>query len=191
MEQIYKSTSTFVISFIRGIIYGFPFVFIGPNVTIRCRKKISIGKFTRIEEFSEIDGLGNAGIKIGDNCKIGKYSILRVPPTPEAFGEGILIGDYTTIAEYCFIGGAGLVEIGKKCSIGQYVSIHPQNHLSSGKECETEELGIKVCDNVWIGAKATLLDGTFIEGNSIIGACALLNKQYSSGKIIGIPARNV
>ncbi|MFT5132242.1 MAG: acetyltransferase-like isoleucine patch superfamily enzyme [Gammaproteobacteria bacterium] len=181
----------YVLAFFRGILRGYWMVFLGPGVNIRHRKGVKIGKFSRIESFVEIDGFGEVGVNIGRNCKIGKYSIIRVPPTPEIPGAGVAIADYTTIAEFCFLGGAGLVEIGEKCSIGQYVSIHPQNHIGPDKDSATEERGIKVCDNVWIGAKATLLDGTFVDSNTIIGACALLNKRYTSGTVIGIPAKNV
>ncbi|AQS47179.1 hypothetical protein BMG03_04720 [Thioclava nitratireducens] len=71
------------------------------------------------------------------------------------------------------------------------MSFHPQNHLGPGKSSGTTQFGISVRSNVWIGAKATLLDGTYIDEHTTVGACALLNKRYSSGTVIGVPAKNV
>ena len=73
--------------------------------------------------------IGSKGIKIGRECKIGKFSILRVPSSPFLKGKQITIDDFSTIGEFCFIGGAASVKIGKNNSIGQYVSIHPHEHM--------------------------------------------------------------
>lgn len=179
------------VAFIRGLLRGYAFVFIGRGVTIRHRRKVKIGRFSRIDDFAEIDGFGRIGVRIGNHCKVGKYSIIRVPPTPDVPGIGVSIGDRSTLAEFCFIGGAALVDIKENCSIGQYVSMHPQNHAGPSKSSGTTEIGIFVNSDVWIGAKATLLDGTYVDKNTIVGACALLNKHYSSGTLMGIPANNV
>lgn len=180
-----------LIAVIRGSLLGYSFVFIGRGVKIRNKGKVKIGRFTRIDDFAEIDGFGELGVHIGRNCKVGKYSIIRVPPTPDIPGAGISLGDCSTLAEFCFIGGAALVDIKENCSIGQYVSMHPQNHSDPRKSGETTSTGITVSSDVWIGAKATLLDGTFVDKNTIVGACALLNKHYVSGIVLGVPARNV
>jgi acetyltransferase-like isoleucine patch superfamily enzyme len=179
------------VAFIRGLFRGYAFVFIGRGVKIRHRRKVKIGRFSRIDDFAEIDGFGKYGVRIGNHCKVGKYSIIRVPPTPDIPGIGVSIGDHSTLAEFCFIGGAALVDIKENCSIGQYVSMHPQNHSGPSKSSVTTEIGIFVNSDVWIGAKATLLDGTYVDKNTTVGACALLNKRYASGTVLGVPAKNV
>ncbi|MDN3679477.1 acyltransferase [Vibrio tapetis subsp. quintayensis] len=183
--------------FIRGLLHGYPLVFIGKGVTLRSKNNIRIGSFTRIEDFVELDGFGTEGISIGSYCKVGKYSIMRVPSAPHVIGTGIIVGDRTTFAEYCFVGGAGKVNIGTDNSIGQYVSIHPQNHSHSNGEKQsklhnntgTTEEGIIIGSNVWIGAKVTILDGSKISDFSTVAAMSLTRSEFKSHVLIaGIPA---
>lgn len=157
---------------LRGLMRGYWLVFIGKGVTIRARHKVRIGRFTRIEDYVEIDGFGELGIDIGTHCKVGKFSILRVPPVPYRKGAGIHIADHTTFAEYCFIGGAAPVEIGRGNAFGQYNSIHPENHLPKTRASDTETccVGIRIGDDNWFGAKVTLLDGSSIKSKSIFAA---------------------
>jgi acetyltransferase-like isoleucine patch superfamily enzyme len=177
---------------VRGLSRGYWMVFVGRGVTIRARRKVKIGRFTRIEDYVELDGFGVEGIKIGEFCKIGKYSILRVPPVPYLPGIGISVGDRTTIAEFCFIGGAGRVEIGERNSFGQYVSVHPQNHLpvQDRDERDVSSVGVVIgCDN-WLGAKSTLLDNSCIGNRSIVAAGAIVTKQFKSDSLLaGVPAK--
>ena len=52
--------------------------------------------------------------------------------------------------------------------------------------------GVEIGKNVWIGTKATILDGVRIGDNAIIGAYSLVNKDVPSGnKVVGIPARKI
>ncbi len=180
--------------FVRGVARGFPGVYIGKSVKIRGKNNIRIGRLTRVEDFCELDGFGEQGIVIGRRCKIGKFSIVRVPGVPFEKGAGVEIGDGTTFGEYCFIGGAGRVRFGNGNSIGQYCSFHPQNHLpfedSFGcDETKTSELGIEFGDRNWVGAKATILDGASLGDESIVGACTLFRGRFGSRKlVVGVPA---
>jgi len=180
------------VSFLRGLIKGYPLVFFGKHVTIRCRKKLKIGKFSRIEDFVEIDAFGSTGVTIGRETKIGKYTILRVPGVPFKMGAGISIGDRTTLAEFCFVGGAGLVSIGEDNSIGQYVSIHPQNHVNSHKLSPTISKGITIGSNNWVGAKVTILDGVTLGDGNTFGAGTVVTKSFRCGKtVLGNPGKAI
>lgn len=182
----------YLFDFARGILHGYPGVLIGRNVIFRNKNLIRIGKYTRIEAYCELDGYGSKGITIGSNCKLGRFTIIRVPGDPNTLGNGVCIGDGTTFAEFCFVGGSGFVEIGIDNSIGQYVSLHPQNHMSAGKDVGTSNIGIKVGDNNWIGAKATILDGVVIGNNNIVGAMTLVNKDIKNfQKHIGVPNKSI
>ena len=45
-------------------------------------------------------------------------------------------------------------------------------------------------NNVWIGAKVTFLDGSFVDDNSIVAAGAVVNGIYPNNSIIGgVPAK--
>lgn len=178
----------------RGFINGYVFVFIGSNVKLYSREKIKIGKFTRIEDFVELDGFGEGGIEIGSKCKIGKYSILKVPPLPYKQGASISIGDGTALSEFCYIGGASPVLIGKFNAIGQYFSIHPENHFHVDGMNNVENVcavGIKIGDHNWFGAKSTILDGVTMPSGCTVGAGAIVVKGVypMSCLLVGVPAK--
>ncbi len=175
----------------RGVLRGYWLVFLGRSVVIRARKRVSIGKFSRIEDYVELDGFGSEGIQIGSFCKVGKFSVVRVPSVPYLPGVGIIIGDGSTLAEYCFVGGAARVVIGSHNAIGQYVSMHPQNHLPNGEkeETRTSSLGIRIGNDNWIGAKATILDGSSIADRVIVAAAAVVRGEFGSDVLVaGVPA---
>ena len=181
-----------VCQLLRGLMRGYWLVFIGKGVVIRARNKVCIGRFTRIDDHVEIDGFGELGICIGKHCKVGKFSILRVPPVPYKKGEGIRIADQTTFAEYCFVGGGALVDIGKRNAFGQYNSIHPENHLrkTRGSNTETRRIGIRIGDDNWFGAKVTLLDGSNLGDRSILAAGSVVRGTFPDDIMAaGVPAQ--
>ena len=50
--------------------------------------------------------------------------------------------------------------------------------------------GIKIGNNVWIGAKATFLDGSVVGNNSIVAAGAVVRGIFPDNVIIGgVPAK--
>jgi len=53
-----------------------------------------------------------------------------------------------------------------------------------------EQEPIVVGDNVWMGMKSTILKGSHIPDNCVIGACSLVNKKFNkeSSLIVGVPA---
>ena len=102
------------------------------------------------------------------------------------------IGDETTFAEFCFVGGASEVIVGKANSVGQYVSIHPENHLPvrGDGSVKTTSKGVLIGNDNWIGAKATILDGSRIDDRSQVAACAVVNMHIPSKVLVaGIPAK--
>ena len=92
--------------------------------------------------------------------------------------------------------GMGFVEIGDNTIFGNYVSIHPENHNYGDPTRPIREQGVnskggvKIGNNCWIGAKATILDGTVIGDNCIVAAGAVVKGVFPNNTIIGgIPAK--
>lgn len=54
-------------------------------------------------------------------------------------------------------------------------------------------VSVKIGDHVWIGTGVTILKGTSIAENCMVGAASLLCKQYSNPNcvIAGVPAKEV
>ena len=168
---------------------------LGKNVRFFNLPKISFGKFLKIGSNVYISALGKEGIIFGNNVGIGDFSRIVVSTSLNDIGSHIKIGNNVGIGEFAYLGGAGGLEIGDECIIGQYLSCHPENHNyeeinQSIRFQGTTRKGIKIGRNCWIGSKVTILDGVEIGEGSIIAAGAVVNKSFPANSIIGgVPAK--
>ena len=169
---------------------------LGKSVRLRNIKKIYFGNNVRLDDYVYVDAFGADGVSFGDNFSIGSFSKIIVSTSYNDMGSFIKIGKNIGIGEYAYIGGAGGVEIGNDTIVGQYLSIHPENHVF--KDLNTPirlqgvtRKGIKIGQNVWIGSKVTILDGVNIGDGCIISAGSVLTRgEYKSNSIIaGNPAK--
>lgn len=153
------------------------------------------GGLVRIEENCLIDCLSREGISVGRNFKLGAYSRMIASGSIADLGKGITIGDNVGIGEFAYIGGAGGVVIGADCIIGQYLSMHPENHIFSDpnrliRDQGVTRQGIEIGAGCWIGAKVTILDGAVIGKGSVIAAGSVVTKSFPGRSLIGgVPAR--
>lgn len=116
--------------------------------------------------------------------------------TGRFFGR-VTIGNNVFFNRGCYVAVHESLVIGDDCLFGEQVSIHDENHtLGRG----SEPIGsrgfttapIVIGRNVWIGAKATILQGVRIGDNAVIGANAVVTKDIPANSIaVGIPARAV
>ncbi len=161
---------------------------------------------------------------IGRKVRIGRHC------TFEGDLKTISIGDESRIDSYCVIGARNgidsrwkghhfLIQIGKKCIIGQYNHITAINKIVIGDNLLTgrnvlitdnshgcfteEELAIHPLErelkskgeviigkNVWIGDKATIMPGVHIGDGCIIGANSVVTHDIPSYCVaVGNPAR--
>ena len=87
------------------------------------------------------------------------------------------------------------IEIGDDCIIADSVHIYDHDHqfdnvLKLIKEQGYKTAPVKIGNNVWIGAKATILKGVTIGDGAIIGANAVVNKDVPTNAIVaGNPAQ--
>lgn len=106
-------------------------------------------------------------LEIGRNSKISSFSKIKATDGP------LIIGSHVSIGTCCFIASDTMgVKIGDYCLIGPNVTITGNNHkydrldipiCVQGKASK----GIRIGNNVWIGAGACILDGAEI-GNGVI-----------------------
>ncbi|MBP7507589.1 MAG: acyltransferase [Prolixibacteraceae bacterium] len=107
----------------------------------------------------------------------------------------LIIGEKTLVGRFSVIACRKRLKIGKNCLIAESVSIRDHDHLFEDKEKMINQQGyvekdIEIGDNVWIGAKVTILKGVTIGENSIIGANAVVSKSIPRDSIaVGIPAK--
>ena len=142
--------------------------------------------------------------KIESNCSIVciKGGKLTISNSKISFGTniiadkgGMLLIDQSFIGRNCVITAKEKVIINKNCLIAEMVVIRDQDHItavSDGKH-EREKFkteSIKIEENVWIGAKATILKGVQVGKFSVIAASAVVTNGVPPFQVwAGIPAK--
>jgi acetyltransferase-like isoleucine patch superfamily enzyme len=131
--------------------------------------EIDIGPGTVIHRGAMLIPLGGH-IRLGYRCRVNPYSIL--------YGHGGLsIGDYVRIAAHCVI--------------------VPANHgtaLDEGPIAEQplSKCGIRIGNDVWLGAGVRVLDGAVIGDGCVVAAGAVVRGELAPyGIYAGVPARRV
>jgi len=179
----------------RGLVKTRKKIFIGSNTKIYNTSNISFGKSITIEKNCTIDGFSSEKVMLGDCVKIGAYSLLSSTSHLSKYGKGLKIGNNSSVGQFTEFGAAGGIEIGNDVIMGSYVSFHSENHNFSDtskliREQGVTSKGIKIGNNVWVGAKVTFLDGCSVGNNSVVAAGAVVNGIYPDNSIIaGIPAK--
>lgn len=172
-------------------------VYVHPTSVIKCSSRLKFGRNLNIDRDCYIDALSRNGLVLGDNVSFGINTCLRVTGSLSKIGNGITIGNNVGLGSHGFYGcGVGLLSIGDDCIFGNYVSIHPENHnyQNLGQPIRLQGVnssgGVSIGNNCWIGAKATILDGTKIGDGSIVAAGAVVKGDFPPNVIIGgIPAK--
>ncbi len=144
--------------------------FVHPKAYVQLSSKISIGMGTTIRLYAFVYTSG-ARIVFGKECDLGQFSTVGVKH------QDIVIGDYVRM--------------------GPHVNLVANNYLFERRDIPmfkqgVSAKGIKIGNDVWIGAGATILDGVQIGDGAIVAAGAVVNKDVSPYSIVGgIPAREI
>jgi acetyltransferase-like isoleucine patch superfamily enzyme len=180
---------------LRGALFLRKKVFLGRNCTIRNKKNIHFGKNVTIEQNTRIDGYAYEKIILSNNVRIGAFSNLTCTSHMSKYGRGLKMGENSAIGDFTHFGASGGIEIGEDVIMGSYISFHSENHNFNDKERLIREQGvtskgIKLGNNIWVGAKVTFLDGCIIGDNCVIAAGAVVNGTFPNGVVIGgVPAK--
>lgn len=195
---------SFILSQLLGLLRGGRFLLylrnpqmaiLGKRVSFFNISGIKLGRFLKLGHDVHISALGKEGVSIGDYVGIGAFSRVVVSTSLNQLGAYIRIGHQVGIGEFAYLGGAGGLEIGNECIIGQYFSCHPENHVFedttiSIRHQGVTRKGIKIGNNCWIGSKVTILDGVEIGDHCVIAAGAVVNKSFPAHSVIGgVPAK--
>lgn len=133
---------------------------------------------------------GARRLKIGRDVAIRENSYLQV--AKKGF---INIGNDVFIGMFCVLDGAGGITIGDGVAISYHTSIISASHRHDNLEIPSGEQGfvakgIKIENNVWIGAGVTVLDGVTVGEGAIIGAGSVVTSDIPKFAIaVGVPAR--
>lgn len=181
----------------RGMIFLRKKVFLGNSCKVLNKSNFVFGKSVTIERHTVLDGYAKNKIILGDGVKIGAYSCLTTTSHLSKYGIGLKMGNNSAIGDYTHFGASGGIEIGNDVIMGSYISFHSENHIFTDKEKLIREQGvtskgIKLGNNIWVGAKVTFLDGARIGNNSVVAAGAVVNGVFPDNVVIGgVPAKIV
>jgi hypothetical protein len=105
------------------------------------------------------------------------------------------IGKNVGINYGSWINARGGVRIGDNSILGPYCIIHSANHRLEDPEMVIQlqgftEAPVAIGDNVWMGARVTLLPGTSIGNNAVVGAGAVVTHDIPPNVVVaGNPAK--
>lgn len=175
-----------------------PTAFVGRHARIRCAGKIRLLGYANFGMGSYVDALSREGLVLGHGFSLGRQASIECTGTLQSLGKGLTTGDNVGIGSFSFLGCAGGIIIGADTILGNYVSMHAENHnyAELGVPVRLQGVnhkGIVIGRNCWIGAKATILDGVEIGDDCIVAAGAVVREgQYVAGSLLaGVPAKVV
>jgi galactoside O-acetyltransferase len=156
---------------------------------IKFPKFVVIGRRCKIRPGCFVDAPGPEAIIIGDEVNLNRNVYLG------AFGGSLTIGDRTQLNRGASIDSRGAVYIGRDVLIGPGVKLIAYQHRFDDKDVPVNRQGfvldgIRIEDDVWIGANAVILAGVTLGKGSIVGAGAVVNRSFPAFSIVaGVPAR--
>lgn len=193
---------TMSIFFIRGLVKRIFFksskgmVLIGRGVSIRYSHYLETGRDFIVEDYAEINCKSHHGIVAGDRVTIGKNAIIRPSNAyGGAVGEGLRIGNNSSIGPFSYIGCSGFIEIGNNVIMGPRVGIFAENHHFDNLKIPIREQGVersfvKINDDCWIASNVVILAGVTIGEGCIIASGSVVTKDVPAFSVVaGVPAK--
>jgi len=140
---------------------------------------------------SVVSVCGGGTITIGRDCQIHPLCMILT------YGGDICIGHNCSVNPFTIIYGMGGTVIGDGVRIAAHTVIVPENHNPATDELPlykagSTKKGIRIDDNVWIGAGVRILDGVRIGRNAIVGAGSVVNRSVpANATVVGVPAKAI
>lgn len=141
--------------------------------------------------------LGRPRIDNQGYMAIGANTLLRSVNVPVELATGpgarLEIGREVSINFGVSIGCLGQILIGDRCRIGPYAMIvDSQFHDLYDRSRRPPPKPVRIDDDVWIGAKASVLPGVTIGRGAVVGTSAVVTSDVEAFTIVaGVPARPV
>ena len=128
--------------------------------------RIVVGAYSVIDSFVKIKPVGGTGdVIIGSNVFINSGCVLYS-------GNGIFIGDNTSIAANCILAPINH-------------AFQDRHRLIQEQRFKPSKGGIVLEEDVWVGAGCILLDGSILRRGCVIGAMSLVRGEVQAFSIQG------
>jgi acetyltransferase-like isoleucine patch superfamily enzyme len=166
------------------------------GVRLRFAGNISLGTGAYLDQGTYLHACPH-GILIGDNSLVMYGAVLHVYNFRELPQAGIRIGNDCLIGEYTIIRGQGGVTIGNRVYTSPFTQIIAVNHVfedprKSFVEQGITAQGIVIEDDVWLGSGAVITDGVRIGQGAVVAAGAVVTKDVPPHTVVaGVPARPI
>ena len=160
------------------------------NPSIRIVRSALIASDARFQTLSAGKDPGER-IDIGANAEICDGAILA------SYGGSIAIGPGSFVGPHCVLYGHGGLSIGRNVMVAAHTVIAAFEHGFARVDVPMiaqpiSRLGIRIADNVWIGAGCRILDGVSIGEGAVIGAGSVVTKDIAAFAVaFGVPAVQV
>lgn len=140
-------------------------------------------------------------ISIGDNFKMGKYSIIEAwdEHNNKKHSPEIIIGNNVSLGMFCHLACINKIQIDDHVLIAGKVFISDHSHGTTEKKMLltppnerplVSKGGIHIKKNVWIGENVSILPGVTIGENCIIGANSVVTHNIPDDSVaVGCPAK--
>ena len=168
----------------------------GRGVVLRHPGRIVIGDGTVVGEGCVLDARNedaDVAMRIGRDGMLSNYVVVNCKGGTIDLGDRVGLGAHTVVQSVgknpVVVGGD--VMIGPQCYIvGGSSYHHDRLDIAMSQQGVRDDGGVRIADNVWIGAGATLLGGARLESGAIVAASALVRDRVPQNRIVGgVPAR--
>lgn len=137
------------------------------------------------------------GIEIGTNSLVMHGAVLHVYNFRDLPHAGIKIGRDCLIGEYSVIRGQGGVQLGDRVFTSPFTQIIAVNHVFDDPDRSFVDQGITaegivIEDDVWLGASAIVTDGVRIGRGAVVAAGAVVTRDVDPHTVVaGVPAKPI
>ena len=113
------------------------------------------------------------------------------PPFNSDCGRNIHLGRDVFINAGCKFQDQGGIYLGDRVLVGQNVVLATLNHgMDPSRRGDLHPAPIRIGDDVWIGANATVLPGVIIGDGAVVAAGAVVTRDVPAMTVVGgVPAR--
>jgi acetyltransferase-like isoleucine patch superfamily enzyme len=128
-------------------------------------------------------------------CKKWGEKVIIFPAANIFEPQNLTVGTGVSIHQLCYIDATGGIDIGDNVMISHGVTILSSTHNTIETNIPmklqgTSNSSVTVCNDVWIGAKATILLGVNVGCGAIVAAGAVVNHDVEPYSVVGgVPAR--
>ena len=168
-------------------------VTIGRSVTLRGPGRIHLEAGVALDDYVQL-----ATRETSSSLRVGAGTLLARGTIIHARGGTVEIGPESSLGTHCRLGTTGHLRIGRYALLAAGCFIggedHPVDDPSTPmvKTSVISKGGVTIGDDVWMGFRATVLDGVTVGAGAVIGAHALVTDDIPPGAIaVGAPARVV